>query len=178
VWAGRSSRTDAERVSRRDPSQWVLSPHRLSLAGDRGRALPGIGWREKASLTRLVPFQLRVAASMRFFDMASAAAVDSRPLEAVVGSAANRYFASAVAGVFCSYSPEEVSLAFGVLGSRYPARRPSSFEGGLGSLTGELAHRLNARCGAAVEALALWALDARNGSASPALIGVADPRVG
>jgi protoporphyrinogen/coproporphyrinogen III oxidase len=111
----------------------------------------GIGWREKASLTRLLPFQLRVAASMRFFDMASAAAVDSRPLEAVVGSAANRYFASPAAEVFCGYSSEEVSLAFGVLGSRYPTRRPWTFQGGLGSLTGELGHRLNARCGVAVE---------------------------
>lgn len=111
----------------------------------------GIGWREKASLARLLPSQLRLAASMRFFDMASAAAVDSRPLEAVVGPAANRYFASAVAEVFCSYPPEEVSLAFGVLGSRYPTRRPWILEGGLGSLTGELARRLGARCGVAVE---------------------------
>jgi oxygen-dependent protoporphyrinogen oxidase len=111
----------------------------------------GIGLREKASLARLLPSQLRAAFSMRFFDMASAAAVDSRPLEAVVGPAANRYFASAVAEVFCSYPPEEVSLAFGVLGSRYPTRRPWIMRGGLGLLTGELATRLQVRCMVAVE---------------------------
>ena len=111
----------------------------------------GIGLREKASLARLLPSQLRAALAMRFFDMASAAAVDSRPLEAVVGPAANRYFASAVAEVFCSYPPEEVSLAFGVLGSRYPTRHPWVLQGGLGSLTSELASRLQVRCGVAVE---------------------------
>jgi phytoene dehydrogenase-like protein len=111
----------------------------------------GISWREKASLARLLPFQLRVAASMRFFDMASAAAVDSRPLETVVGPGVNRYFASAIAEVFCGYPPEETSLAFGVLGTRYPLRRAWIVEGGLGALTGELARRLGARCGTAVE---------------------------
>jgi protoporphyrinogen oxidase len=110
----------------------------------------GISWREKASLARLLPFQLRVAASMRFFDMASAAAVDFRPLETVVGPGVNRYFASAIAEVFCGYPPE-TSLAFGVLGERYPLRRAWIVEGGLGALTGELAHRLGARCGTAVE---------------------------
>jgi protoporphyrinogen/coproporphyrinogen III oxidase len=111
----------------------------------------GIGWGEKASLLRLLPSQLRAAAAMRFFDMASAAAVDSRSLEAVVGPAANRYFASAIAEVFCGYPTEEVSLAFGVLGSRYPTRRPWILQGGLGSLTGELASRLEVRCGVVVK---------------------------
>ena len=111
----------------------------------------GISGREKASLLRLLPSQLRAAFAMRFFDMASAAAVDSRPLEAVVGPAANRYFASAVAEVFCGYPPEEVSLAFGVLGSRYPTRRPWIMEGGLGSLTAGLASRFQVRCGVAAE---------------------------
>jgi protoporphyrinogen/coproporphyrinogen III oxidase len=107
----------------------------------------GISWREKASLARLLPFQLRVAASMRFFDMASAAAVDSRPLEAVVGPSVNRYFTAAVAEVFCGYPPQEVSLPFGVLGSRYPLRRAWIMRGGLGTLTGELGRRLGTRCG-------------------------------
>jgi protoporphyrinogen/coproporphyrinogen III oxidase len=111
----------------------------------------GIGWREKAALTRLLPAQIRVAASTRYFDMASAAAVDSRRLEDVIGPATNRYFASAVAEVFCGYRPEEVSLAFGVLGARYPLRRAWILEGGLGSLTGELGRRVEARCGVAVE---------------------------
>jgi phytoene dehydrogenase-like protein len=111
----------------------------------------GIGWREKLSLLRLLPRQLRAALAMRFFDMASAAAIDSRPLEGVVGPAANRYFASPVAEVFCSYPSEEVSLAFGVLGARYPTRRPWIMHGGLGSLTGELARRVEVRCGLAVE---------------------------
>jgi predicted NAD/FAD-dependent oxidoreductase len=87
----------------------------------------------------------------RFFDMASAAGVDSRPLEDVVGPAANRYFASPAAEVFCGYPPEDVSLAFGVLGSRYPTRRPWIMRGGLGSLTAELARRLQVRCGVRVK---------------------------
>jgi oxygen-dependent protoporphyrinogen oxidase len=111
----------------------------------------GIGWREKAALLRLLPYQLRAAASMRFFDLASAARVDSRPLEAVVGPDANRYFASAVAEVFCGCPPEEISLAFGVLGARYPIRRAWMLDGGLGALTGELGRRFAARCGVAVE---------------------------
>ena len=111
----------------------------------------GIGWREKTSLARLLPSQLRTALTARFFDMASAAAVDSGPLEDFVGPATNRYFASSVAEVFCGYPPEEVSLAFGVLGSRYPTRRPWIMRGGLGSLTAELARRLQVRCGVVVE---------------------------
>lgn len=113
----------------------------------------GLDWREKAALTRLLPSQIRVAASTRFFDLASAAAVDSRPLEEVIGPAANRYFASALAEVLCGYPTEEVSVAFGVLGTRYPVRRAWALRGGLGSLTGELARRLAVRCGAAVEAV-------------------------
>jgi len=113
----------------------------------------GITWREKVSLARLLPSQLRVAASLRFFDMASAARVDSRPLEAVVGKGASRYFTSAVAEVFCGYPAEDVSLAFGVLGARFPLRRLWVLEGGLGSLTGELGRRLGTRCGAAVNRL-------------------------
>jgi protoporphyrinogen/coproporphyrinogen III oxidase len=111
----------------------------------------GVGWREKASLLRLLPSQLRTAFSMRFFDLASAAAIDSGALEDVVGPAANRYFASPVAEVFCGYPPEEVSVPFGVLGARYPTRRAWVVEGGLGSLTGELARRLQVRCGVSVE---------------------------
>jgi protoporphyrinogen/coproporphyrinogen III oxidase len=111
----------------------------------------GISWREKASLLRMLPYQLRVVASTRFFDLASAAAVDSRSLEAVIGPAANRYFASAVAEIFCGSPPEEISLAFGVLGARYPLRRAWMLEGGLGSLTGELARRLTVRCGVSVD---------------------------
>jgi phytoene dehydrogenase-like protein len=44
----------------------------------------GIGWREKASLARLLSWQLRAAPTMRFFDMASAAAADRGPLEGVI----------------------------------------------------------------------------------------------
>lgn len=113
----------------------------------------GIDWREKAALTRLLPSQLRVATSTRDFDMASAAAVDSRTLEAVIGPAANRYFASAITEVFCGYPPEEVSLAFG--GLRYPLRRAWILEDGLGSLTAELGRRLGVRCGCAVERVGL-----------------------
>lgn len=111
----------------------------------------GISRREKASLARVLPSQLRATASLRFFDMASAGAVDSRLLEEVIGPGANRYFASAVAEVLCGYVPEEISLAFGVLGARYPIRRAWFLEGGLGSLTGELGRRHAARCGVAVE---------------------------
>ncbi len=119
----------------------------------------GITWREKASLARVIPSQLRVAASLRFFDMASAAAVDSRPLEAVVGDGASRYFTSAVAEVFCGYPAEEVSLAFGVIGARFPLRRLWMLEGGLGSLTAELGRRLGARCGVAVDRLSVEGRD-------------------
>jgi oxygen-dependent protoporphyrinogen oxidase len=115
----------------------------------------GIGWREKVALARLVPFQLRVAPSLRFFDLASAAAVDSRTLEAVIGPDTNRYFASGLVELLCGYPPAEVSLAFGVLGSRYPLRRASILRGGLGSLTGELGRRLRVRCGVAVESVRL-----------------------
>jgi protoporphyrinogen/coproporphyrinogen III oxidase len=111
----------------------------------------GIGWREKTALARLLPSQLRTALTARFFDMASAAAVDSRPLQELVGPAANRYFASPVAEVFCGYPPEEVSLAFGVLGSRYPTRRPWIMRGGLGCLAAELTRQLQVRCGVVVE---------------------------
>jgi oxygen-dependent protoporphyrinogen oxidase len=111
----------------------------------------GITWREKAALARLIPSQLRIATSARYFDMASAAAVDSRSLEHVIGPAANRYFTSAVAEVFCGYPPDEVSLAFGVLGSRYPIRRAWMVRGGLGLLTAELGRRVGARGGVAVE---------------------------
>jgi oxygen-dependent protoporphyrinogen oxidase len=111
----------------------------------------GIGWREKARLARILPSLVRAAASLRYFDMASAAAVDSRTLEAVIGPTTNRYFASAVSEVFCGYRPEEVSLAFGVLGSRFPLRRAWILQGGVGSLTRELARRLDTRCGVAVE---------------------------
>jgi len=113
----------------------------------------GIDWREKVALTRLLPSRIRVAASMRFFDMASAAATDSRRLEDVIGPAANRYFASALAEVLCGYPPEEVSLAFGVMGSRYPIRRAWIMRGGLGSLTGELGRRVGVRCGVAIESV-------------------------
>jgi protoporphyrinogen/coproporphyrinogen III oxidase len=115
----------------------------------------GISWREKASLLRMLPAQVRVAVSMRFFDMASAAAVDSPRLEDVIGPAANRYFASALAEVFCGYPPEDVSLAFGVLGARFPTRRPWFVRGGLGSLTGELGRRLEVRGGVAVGRMGL-----------------------
>jgi protoporphyrinogen/coproporphyrinogen III oxidase len=111
----------------------------------------GIGWREKGRLARILPSLMRAAASLRFFDMASAAAVDSRSLEAVIGPTTNRYFASAVSEVFCGYPPEEVSLAFGVLGSRFPLRRAWILQGGVGSLTRELARRLDTRCGVAVQ---------------------------
>jgi phytoene dehydrogenase-like protein len=110
----------------------------------------GISWQEKAALARLIPFQLHGATSLRYFDMASAAAVDSRPLESVIGSTANRYFASAVTEVFCGYPPEEVSLAFGVLGSRYPIRRAWMLRGGLGLLAAELGRRVGVRGGASV----------------------------
>jgi oxygen-dependent protoporphyrinogen oxidase len=113
----------------------------------------GMGWREKASLARMLPWQLRAAAAMRFFDMASAATIDSRRLEDVIDPAANRYFASALAEVFCGYPSREISLAFGVLGSRYPTRRPWVIRGGVGSLAGELARRLAVRCGVAVESV-------------------------
>jgi Flavin containing amine oxidoreductase len=126
---------------------WAIASCRPEVAVLRFR---GISWREKASLARLIPFQLRVAASMRFFDLASAAAVDSRSLEAVVGPAVNRYFTSAIAEVFCAYAPAEVSLPFGVLGSRYPLRRAWILKGGVGALTGELGRRVEARCGTAV----------------------------
>jgi oxygen-dependent protoporphyrinogen oxidase len=111
----------------------------------------GLRGREKASLARLLPFQLRAAPSLRFFDMASAAAVDSRSLEEVIGRPANRYFAAAVSEVFCAYPPDEISLAFGVLGSRYPLRRAWIMRGGLGSLTRELARRVGVRCGVAAQ---------------------------
>jgi oxygen-dependent protoporphyrinogen oxidase len=137
---------------RRDGRWHHLDFRRPAIALARYR---GIDWREKAALTRLLPSQLRVATSTRYFDMASAAAVDSRRLEVVIGPAANRYFASAVAEVFCGYPPEEVSLAFGVLGSRYPLRRAWILEGGLGSLTAELGRWLGVRCGCAVERVRL-----------------------
>jgi protoporphyrinogen/coproporphyrinogen III oxidase len=111
----------------------------------------GIDWREKSRLVRLLPSQLRVAPFMRYFDLASVAGIDSGRLEDVIGPTINRYFASALAEVFCGYPPEEVSLAFGVLGSRYPIRRPWLLEGGIGSLTGELARRLQPRCDIAAE---------------------------
>jgi predicted NAD/FAD-dependent oxidoreductase len=133
---------------RREGRWYYLDFRRPELEVVRYR---GISWREKASLLRMLPYQLRVAASMRFFDLASAAAVDSRPLEAVIDPDANRYFASAVAEVFCGSPPEEISLAFGVLGARYPIRRAWMLEGGLGALTGELGRRLAVRCGVAVE---------------------------
>jgi predicted NAD/FAD-dependent oxidoreductase len=111
----------------------------------------GIRPREKAALLRLLPSQLRVATSLRFFDIASAAAVDARTLEDVVGARASRYFTSPVAELFCGYPPEDVSLAFAVLGARYPTRRMWTLEGGLGTLTGELARALSVRCGVQIE---------------------------
>ena len=105
----------------------------------------GLSWREKASLMRLVGHRLRRARSLRFFDMASVASVDSGQLEAVVGRGANRYFASAFTEVLCGWPPEQVSLAFGVLASRFPIRRVELLKDGLGSLTGELGRRLGAR---------------------------------
>jgi oxygen-dependent protoporphyrinogen oxidase len=140
---------NAFRTAIRRDGRW----HQLDLSKPKVEALRyhGISWREKASLVRLLPSQLRAVASLRFFDVASAASVDSRPLEAVVGPGVSHYFASAVTEVFCGYPPEEVSLAFGVLGSRYPLKRPWILEGGIGSLTGELGRRLGAQCGVAVD---------------------------
>jgi oxygen-dependent protoporphyrinogen oxidase len=144
---------NAFRSAIRRDGQW----HHLDFSRPEVETLrySGIDWREKASLARLLPAQLRVAPSMRFFDMASVAAVDTRSLEDVVGPTVSRYFTSAVAEVFCGYRPEEVSLAFGVMGGRYPLRRASIMSTGLGSLTGELASRLNLRCGAAVDRVAV-----------------------
>jgi protoporphyrinogen/coproporphyrinogen III oxidase len=113
----------------------------------------GVSWREKRSLLRLIPPQMRVAASLRFFDMATAAAVDDRALEAVVGPDVNRYFIGAVTEVFCGVTAEEISLPFGVLGARFPLRRMWMLRGGLGALTRELGERVQARCGIDVERL-------------------------
>ena len=111
----------------------------------------GLRPREKAKLLRVLPAQLRAAASLRFFDMATAAAVDSRTLEDVVGADANRYFTSTIAELFCGWPSEQVPLAFGVLGGRYPTRRMWTLDGGLGAFITELARGLDLRCGRAVE---------------------------
>ena len=111
----------------------------------------GVGWREKAALLRLVPHQLRVARSLRFFDLASAAAVDDRSLDEVVGRDPNRYYIGSVTEVFCGAAAEEIPLTFGVLGARYPLRRMWLLRGGLGALTGELARRAAASCCVEVE---------------------------
>jgi protoporphyrinogen/coproporphyrinogen III oxidase len=137
---------------RRDGRWHEVDIRRPTIALGRYR---GIGWREKAALARLLPSQLRVAASMRYFDLASAAPIDSRALEDVIGPGATRYFAAAVAEVFCGYRADEISLAFGVLGSRYPLRRAWILEGGIGALTGELGRRLGVRCGVEVERVRL-----------------------
>ena len=78
----------------------------------------GVGWREKTSLLRLLPPLLRVTPSLRFFDLASAAAADDRSLDEVVGCDPNRYYIGAVTEVFCGASAEEIPLTFGVLGAR------------------------------------------------------------
>jgi protoporphyrinogen/coproporphyrinogen III oxidase len=113
----------------------------------------GLNRREKRSLLRLLPPQLRVALSLRFFDMATTAAVDDRSLTDVVGREANRYLIGALTEVFCGASADEIPLGFGVLGARYPLRRAWLLRGGMGSLTHELAGRLSASCGIEVERL-------------------------
>jgi oxygen-dependent protoporphyrinogen oxidase len=113
----------------------------------------GVNWREKRSLLRLIPAQLRAARSLRFFDMASAASVDDRALDDVVEPDANRYFIGAVTEVFCGVSAHEISLPFGVLGARYPLRKMWILRGGLGALTRSLGQRVGVRCGVAVERL-------------------------
>lgn len=118
----------------------------------------GLGLRDTAALGRLLPYQLRALPAMRFFDMASAAAIDSHSMEDVVGRVANRYFAAALAEVFCNYAPAEMSLAFGVLGSRFPTRRAWTMRGGIGALAHALAGGLDVRCGVVVERV-----DARRG---------------
>jgi protoporphyrinogen/coproporphyrinogen III oxidase len=142
---------NAFRVAIRRDGRWhQLDFHSPEMAAVRYR---GIAVREKAKLGRLLPYLLRVAASLRYFDVASVAAVDSKSLEDVIGPVANRYFASGLVEVFCGYGPDEVSLAFAVLGGRYPIRRAWTLRGGIGFLTGELGRRSEARCGVAVESV-------------------------
>ena len=146
---GRLERIPSFRTGVRRGGRWHALDYRWPEVGLA--AYSGLRLGEKLALARLVPSQVRVLAAMRFFDMATAAAIDTRPLERVVGAGANRYFASLLAEVFCNYPAGEVSLAFAALGARFPTRRGWTLDGGLGALPRALAERLDVRCGVAVE---------------------------
>ena len=119
--------------------------------GDVAR-FSALGLRDKASLLGLVPSFLRSARRLRFMDLASASAVDTKTLDQAVSPDAARYYASPIIELFCGYRPEEVTLPLMALSMRYRNSRrfrgrARTFESGIGTLTARLAEKSSVRCG-------------------------------
>lgn len=94
---------------------------------------------------------LRSLRHARFFDIASAAAVDGVAPRRLLGEeAVGRVFAP-LSQALCGYEPGDVSLPLLTLAARFPLGRPLSLAGGLGSLGPALARDLPVRYGCEVE---------------------------
>jgi phytoene dehydrogenase-like protein len=127
---------------------------------DYGRPLSMLGYSaipfsQRARLGMMAIPLAHTRRGLRFFDIASAAAVDGLAPARLFGEEGLRYVFAPASQAFCGYSPEQISLPLLVLGARFPLRAPLTLEGGLGQLGPALAAGQRVRCGIAVERLEL-----------------------
>jgi oxygen-dependent protoporphyrinogen oxidase len=127
---------------------------------DYGRPVGVIGYSalplaQKLRLARIAIPLARSHGELRFFDLASAAAVDGLSPARLFGELALlRVFAPA-SQAYCGYRPGDISLPLLLLGARFPLRSPLTLEGGLGQLGPALARRLRVRYDTHAEQLSL-----------------------
>jgi len=126
----------------------------LSVARFSAVSLP-----QRARLALMALPVARTARTLRFFDVASAAAVDARDPARLVGDDALRYVLAPVSQAFCGYGRDDVTLPLLSIGARFPLRAPLTLEGGLGQLGPALASRLPVRCATAVDELSVGGRD-------------------
>lgn len=105
---------------------------------------------QRARLGLMALPMLRSAPSARFFDIASAAAVDGVAPQRLLGTEAVERVFAPLSQALCGYTTEQVSLPLLTLGARFPLGRPLTLDGGLGTLGPALARGLPVRYGRAV----------------------------
>jgi oxygen-dependent protoporphyrinogen oxidase len=121
----------------------TLNPVARAMDFARFRALR---WRDKASMAKLMGPMLRVARRGRFFDVASAAAVDTAPVEDVVSPDTARYYLSPLIEIFCGYRPQDFGLPMVALAVDFPGEA-LTHRSGIGGLSTALAAGLDVRYG-------------------------------
>jgi SAM-dependent methyltransferase/predicted NAD/FAD-dependent oxidoreductase len=109
--------------------------------------------RQKASLVAIAAAAIRSAPNLRFYDLASAAALDGLAATDVANPAAINYLSLPIFQAFCGYHLDELSLPTLALSARFRFSTPLTIRGGLGRVTQAVALRAGVRCSVAVDAV-------------------------